>query len=214
MPMHTCRYAGKWGTRGDHSIIYRRLQVVKEIDSNHLTNWGPITKNMAIATEKISPTKETPVPTTSPASKTSTHKPTLETTKSEPASLKSPEPSSESESEPPTTTKASEKTIDTYEYPTATDGASNSEETGLPDGSGEGSPSEGVPPDAPSQVVPPDSTSLDNPRAGDGTPDSTLLTAATGKSGARSLATQKASRRRGMLRRSSAALMAEERDGV
>ncbi|KAJ3885597.1 hypothetical protein GG344DRAFT_58966 [Lentinula edodes] len=38
------------GTRGDHSIIYRRLQVVKEIDSNHLTNWGPITKNMGIAT--------------------------------------------------------------------------------------------------------------------------------------------------------------------
>lgn len=52
--MHTCRYAGKWGTRGDHSIIYRRLQVVKEIDSNHLTNWGPITKNMAIATVSAS----------------------------------------------------------------------------------------------------------------------------------------------------------------
>ncbi|KAH7872692.1 uncharacterized protein C8R40DRAFT_480744 [Lentinula edodes] len=138
------------------------------------------------------------------------------------------------------------QTIDTYAYPTATDGASNPEETGSPDGSEEGSPNEGVPPDASSQGMPPDSSSLDNPSAGDGTPDGTSDQPSTndnnsignenssnstlsgaispgdnldtdesrGQLGARSLATQKASHRRGMLRRSSAALMAEEGNEV
>ncbi|KAJ3804455.1 hypothetical protein EV368DRAFT_5701, partial [Lentinula lateritia] len=34
--------------------VHRRLQVVKEINSNHFTNWGLITKNMGIATVNAS----------------------------------------------------------------------------------------------------------------------------------------------------------------